>query len=481
MMRSAAAGSIALLASAQQQQQDWGTQGSWAILAPNTNGPSLAYRGPTMVAGTFVVTANNSGNGQMCAYAYDYVSNTWTQWPDIVGPAPINDPALFTIGGVVVAADETNYTNIATINSAAARSTVGYTWSFPLVSGGPAVPRFGQRYLVWGSTVYAFAGMDIATGAMHNDLWAIDSSRLAAAPSGGTGSDLPLMWAQVQGDNAPGFPPGRVGYSFSGSTGTMAALFGGVSLAPGAPAGMLADACFSPSNAAYCIFHQSVWAFLPGDKQAGAGAITGANWLHLNEGGAYGGPVPVGRFDHTAGIMGDQLFVYGGTGASGPLDEMWVYNLVSQAWGQVAPSQPRPSAINSDLGYGLGVVMGHHVYRFVQAADPVSGSPLANTGALWRWTPAASSGASTPPAAELPMHPGAVAALTIGVLLSVFNSALLVMLTRNAGALPDFLSGLCSGYRRPGGSRAGPDGFYASSSSDAPSLGADALYAPPPA
>lgn len=467
-------------------QQDWGTQGAWQLLTPSNPGPTLAYRGATYVAGTVVVTANNSGTGQTCALAFDPVANSWAQWPDLVGPAPIADPFAFAVGGTVVVIDETNVTNVATINSAAARSTVGYTWSWPLVTGGYPAPRYGMRFLPWGATVYAFGGMEIAGGAMHNDLWAIDSARLAAAPTGGTGGDLPLMWAQVQGDGTPGFPPGRVGYSLSATTGTMAVLFGGVSLAPNAPPGSLADICFTPATAAqFCVFHRSVWGFFPGDRQAGAGAQTGAAWVHLAEAGAYGGPTPAGRFDHTAGVIGDQLFVFGGTTAAGPTAEMWVYNLVSQAWGQVAPSAPAPVAPLTDLGYGVGVVMGHHMYRLAQAVDPASGVPLPNTAQVWRWAPTASSGGGAPPPADPPMHPGTVAGLTLGVLLSLVNTALLVALGRNAGALPEALCGM-GGWWRSRAARREP-GFYAATSSSldvdgaVPLAGAGELYAPPPA
>lgn len=124
------------------------------------------------------------------------------------------------------------------------------------------------------------------------------------------------------------------------------------------------------------------------------------------------------------------------------------------------------------------------MYRYVQQAD-ANGNPLPFTGALWRWAPVASAG-NTPPALSQPIHPGAVAAFVIGILLSIFNAVLLVALARNQGALPDSLMscfGFCGGasaggYKRP--SQAPVDGFYSSSAASGAS-GADAMYLPPPA
>ena len=449
--------------------QDWGTTGSWELLAPTTQAPATVYRGPGSVAGTLVVTANNSATGGMNAAAYDPFTNAWSPWPDVSQIVAVADPFCFSIGGVMVVIDETNLTAVATITSAAARSTVGYTWSAPLVTGGPPTPRFGQRFLAWGSTVWAFSGVDVTSGVTHNDLWAIDATRLAAAPSGGTGSDLPLMWAQVQPDGAPGMPPGRVGYSWVATTGSAAVLFGGVSVTAGAPPGTLPDVCYDPAQAAaYCYFHRSVWLFLPGDVQAGAGAASGANWLRLAEAGVNGGPVPTGRFSVTAGVIGDELFVYGGTTATGPAADMWVYNLLSQTWAPVAPSSPAPPVAGTDCGYGAGLVLGHHLYRVVQLVDAVSGDPLPNTAQLWRWTPTASvgGGSGTPAAAPTALTPAVTAALVVTILLSLANTALLVALARSGGVLPEWAQlpwcgGAGSGWRRPAAADAG---FYASSS-----------------
>lgn len=161
-MRSAILSILALSAAA----QDWGTVGAWETLIPTTSGPPLAFRGATTVAGTVVVIGNSSA-GNLAAFAFDPHTLIWSQWPDLT--VPINDPFTCSYGGTIMVVDETNVSSILTINSAAARSTVGYTWSSPQISGGPAAPRFGQRFIAWGSTILWFGGVEIGKCAASRD------------------------------------------------------------------------------------------------------------------------------------------------------------------------------------------------------------------------------------------------------------------------------------------------------------------------
>jgi len=306
---------------------------------------------------------------------------------------------------------------------------------------------------------------------MHNDLWGIDASLVAAATTGSPTPAVPLGWNLITPDNTPGVPPARVGYSLTTFGGGIV-MYGGVSLLPTAPPGTLPDVCFTPSTAAqFCHFHTNIWALIPGDIQANLNSLTGANWLRLAEVGAYAGPVPLGRFDMIAGAMGDQLFMHGGTTAAGPSNELWAYNLVSQTWQIVAPSVPAPSAA-SDLGYGVGVLLSRHLYRYVQAID-ANGYPMSGSGQLWRWTPSASGGAGPGPAPASTWPTAATGALVVGILLALVNTGLLIAIARNAGAslLPDAISSWACAMPSLGGGKGGSgggrravpaDGFYTS-------------------
>ncbi len=385
----------------------------------------------------------------------DVVANAWTQWPDL--PIPITAPFSFTMGGLVLMFDELNVNTVVAIDSANVLPPLpGAGWITLPISGGPPTPRVGQRFIAWGSTLYMFAGADVATAVQHNDLWATDLTSLTARQ--GTSA-----WMQVALDLTAGVPPARIGYTWTPFE-VGAVMYGGVSI-ENTP-GLNPYACFISSNANLCHFHQNVWAFLPGNKgQPSPNSITGASWVQLAEVGANGGPVPAGRFEHTAGNLGDQLYIFGGVTALGLSNEMWAYNLASQTWAQVTATTPWP--INGQVASGL--MLGRHFYQYISAPR---GSTGQNGGQLWRWAPSASSGSGAGAGPAPALHPGAVAGIVIGCLLGLANTVLLIAVAANAGALP---SSCVPAWPAKSGASAG---YYSSSAPTVVSGGEGGDYAP---
>lgn len=457
----------AALAAAAAAGQDWGTVGAWEQVIALGVPPALAYRKPVTVSGAFVVITNNTASGNMAASAYDWATNTWTTWPDMSSSsAQPSDPYSFASGGTVCVIDETAVTTLNCIDSA----NTGVGWAPVAVTGGPAAARVGQRFLAFGSALYAFGGVDLSSPApvYHNDVWAVDITaalaRVAPAPA----------WTQVTPDGAAGAPPPRVGYSLSESAGGLV-MFGGVSVDSSPAAAPFI--CFDPALAPRCTFHQHVWFLSPGLRGPPApGSLPGTAWTLLPSSGAYGGPLPPGRFDHTAGVSGDQLFVFGGTGAAGTLTDLWAWNGVSRTWARVQQTAPWPPT-PSDVGYGVGLVwpLGRHLVQYVQAVDG-AGNPAPGGGQLWRWAPAASSGGGGAPAPADAPHPGVVAGLAVGGLLGAANLALLLALAVNAGLVAPPCGG-AGAWRRAGGG-GGAAGYYVAATSGAAGAGAGA-YAPP--
>lgn len=410
--------------------QDWGTTGSWELLHPSNpeRAPSLAYRGPASGAGCFLTATNDTLNpGGMTVSMFDVALNRWETFPGI--PLNIVDPFMTEVGGQLFVIDETNFTNIAFIDTSAARSTVGYPWTVPRVYDGPS-PRYGQRFVPWGALIYTFGGYDLSTGVFHNDMWALPAGVVI------TGYQLPPpSWSQVATDGVAGFPRGRVGYTLT-AFGTSIIMFGGVSLLPTAPAGAHPDVCFTPSTSSVCEFHSHVWMFSPGNPgPPGEITVSGSQWRQL---AARGAPTtPLGRFDHVAGGMSDQLYVYGGTTAAGGVNEMWVYNIATESWAPVQPSYPAPDLGPSDVGYGVGLVMGRHLYRYAQGVDG-GGDPLSGTGQLWRFFPSATGGGGgggSPPSTTATTSPGLTTAVVFAVIVGVANFALLFLVAKNSQLL----------------------------------------------
>lgn len=250
----------------------------------------------------------------------------------------------------------------------------------------------------------------------------------------------------------------------------------------------------SPSSPAppECFFHHHVWAFLPGQtdwfvpgSDGTAQKYDSTAWVMLNDAGANGGPVPAGRTEHCAGNLGDQLYIYGGMSATGPVapsDALWTYNLASQTWVNIPSANPSPS-IGYRGSYVTGTFIAHHFYAFVENYDQNS----QGGGQLWRWSP---NNAALPPGMASPAPynaSGHTAGIVIGILVGLANLYLLWLLVGNAGVdlLPAGLAGLlpaslpCGG----GGGGAKSAGYYSAASSGSSAANASgyaaSAYAPP--
>ena len=429
-------------------QAVWGTTGEWeslqaSIVNPQDT-PNLAYRGATHAAGSVIFTTNDLTNpGGLGVSMYDVANRRWQTWDGV--PIPINDPFPFEVGGQVFVLDESNITQLAFVDASDARAQVGPVWSTPVIGDGPAPSRYGMRFVAWGSLVYFFGGVDQGSAVTaHSDMWALSSGVvLTGQPFAG--------WTQVAQDGTLPISA-RSGYTWA-TFGTFVLLFGGVSLQPTAPPGTPLEACFDPASARQlCAFSSEVWQFTPGNPgPVGSLAVTPGQWALLGGGGAPtgAGPSPSGRFDMVTGVISDQMYVYGGTTATGASTEMWAYNAITQVWGLVTPSLPAPDAAAlNDVGYGVGTWLGRHFYRFRQSVS-ASGDPLPGTGQLWRWAPSATgSAAAAAPTCPAPAAISAAAytahswGLAIGILVGVFNTYLLVLVVRNSAL--DVLA-LCKG------------------------------------
>ena len=214
--------------------------------------------------------------------------------------------------------------------------------------------RVGLRFVPFGSTLYAFGGYAPTPNPPNTnwpaDLWGMD---ITSAIATGTGVWYPMSPDTTDPTNAAaavGYPGGRAGYSWTPFQ-VGAVMYGGVSrtLAGGDPRECIRPTPPATTPPADCFWHQHVYGLLPGRgiplqilnsngfyppgtcqvpvpscQCPKGGCITGSSWLQMSLTGADGGPVPAGRALHSAGSMGDQVYIYGGVTAAGPvLNEMW--------------------------------------------------------------------------------------------------------------------------------------------------------------
>ena len=421
------------------------------------------------------------------AQPFNYIPNT----------APVVAPFLFTIGGIAAVIDETVPSTIYAIDTTAGLTAGQGAWSTVTTTTPPPLGRVAQRFLSWGSVLYMFGGYNQNTFSMANDLWALDATPVVASTMVPPPNPMPSAgWMQVTTTSAANgiitgddYPPPRVGYTWTGFS-IGATLMGGISNSD-ANGQYDVTLCWStlPNYVppATCRWHQHVYIFLPGygtltpasiDPKTGLmiGGTPTLAWKRLALTGDNG--VPAGRAEHSAGSMGDQLYIYGGYTQQGLSSEMWTYNLVSESWTLVPATTPNPSqnlvpgsgTVRIGRGFTTGTTVGRHFYVWQQSfSGAANGQPQQNTGSLWRWTadnvPAGGGGGGGAAPVSNAIAIGHTWGIVIGILIGLGNLYYLVQLAAHAGvgcalpsiSLPSF----------GGGAAKGPGGYYASSASAA--------------
>ena len=344
--------------------------------------PDQAFHHATTVPGYFLVPANltqASGNSVMDLYIFNLATNVWSN-PFAYIPFPQYSngfpaiPFLFANGGTAVLVNEQDPFTLSTIDATAANNAE-YATIYLNSNSVTMQGRVGQRFINFGSTLFMFGGWNPTQGVMYNDMFALDLTFAIAAAYLAPGQAV-ASWTQVSPladpttSITPGYPSPRMGFSWTDMH-VGAAMYGGVSrTTPGASP---LD-CFAwrrpgwggapvPSPPTDCIFHHHVFRLLPGlgsglngPDPSPAPYMPATAWTELNSFTGVNGQVPQPRALHTAGLMGDQLYIYGGVTAAGPVQEMWVYNLVAESWASVTSSGPTP------LGFGVGCVIGRYVF-----------------------------------------------------------------------------------------------------------------------
>jgi len=443
--------------------QVWGTSGSWDIVLPvpdssgNLNQPQQAYWNGAFVSGTLLLTANSTlpgyQAGSLDLYKFNIVTQTWVAPYEFVPGGPANapkEPFIFSYGGFAVLVDEANPALMFFIDSNAAPNS---GWTAITVTP-PTDPTFqgrlGQRFLVWGSSLYMFGGyapaISPALPVQYNDLWVLGLSQAILGTAGATWTKLSPA-ADPNSGLVASYPPPRIGYTWTPYQ-VGAIMFGGLSTSK---QGDDVFSCFrqvTPNPD--CFFHENVWGLLPGylNTQGSSPVMPPAAWVRLGYAGANGGPTPTGRAFHSSGQMGNQLYVYGGFTAKGPSSELWAYDLMSQNWGLVTSSGPAPS------GRGPAIVAGFHFYVYSQNFIPGSGvSPT--SGQLYRWSPTLFAGGGgnnqgNNNAALTAVATGHTVGIVFGLLLGLANLYVLFRLAQNARlSICDFGSATGKAYSLP--------------------------------
>jgi len=133
------------------------------------------------------------------------------------------------------------------------------------------------------------------------------------------------------------------------------------------------------------------------------------------------GPLPEGRNLHTASVVGENMYIFGGLKYMNvPVNDLWAYNVVLQVWKKLEPSGsiPAPGAVN----WAMGVTIGGKVYYY------------GDKGELWAYNPHVNPDTTT--TEESTSTTGLTAAITLNILISAAVAVLAYLIYRHTTREP---------------------------------------------
>ena len=447
----AALAASAALAAAQNSPPG-GTVGVWDHIQPNNNGAGInPYPGsPTNPLTSLwshsafgeaaVFVAGNDASGAANLFAFDVVSWIWTPFASKISNFQSAD--LFFYGGFALAAGGTTDDFSQQLNFI--QTTVGPTNSSWLSASMTGVPSAhdGHRLITLGGLLYMIGGFtqDATRGwEASNAMWAADLAGFFASPNNGPGDPgATIAWSRVQPINAPGVFSGRGAFSVVVYSATIV-LFGGLTRTLPGPSGPDPVCALPNSN---CVTYNDVWFYQPGlmaqplDSNLCGGGNCG--WSQASVSGAN---VPPGRYGHAAGVLADNMYIFGGVSSSGVFySDLWVFNIEDLVWVQATSSFRGISGLPSlqtffpsmsVVGHHLYVEMtgdtgGHAIYRWVPEARTPSGGGGGNNGNSGTYDAIAQ---------------GHTAGIVMGIMLGIANTAFLYVVFVRTGGFAKLMGG----------------------------------------
>jgi len=461
-----AASAAAQLLAAAQVSPPGGTVGVWDHIQPNNNAQGVnPYPGnpalPNPIttlwphstfgeSGVFVA-GNVDATNTAYLFGFDVVSWIWTPFTNTITNFQAAD--LFSYGGFALAAGGATDDNSQQLYFIPTNAGPDAFWQNASMTGVPSA-HDGHRFITFGGLLFMIGGFtnDATRGwEASNAMWASDLAAFFASANNGPGDpNANVPWVQVQPINSPDVFSGRAAFSLNTYSATIY-LFGGLTRALPGPTGP-DPVCKLPGSA--CVVYNDLWLFQPGlmssvlSDQLCKGGNCGWRMVGVN-----GASIPPARYGHAAGVLADNLYVFGGVDANGNFfSDLWVFNIEDRVWtaaqssfrgitGLPSPQTFFPSM--SVVGHHLYVEMtgdagGHAIYRWVPEAPAVP-TPTPSTPSPAPSTPSApSSGGSSGSEAIAQGH---TAGIVIGVSVGLANLALLYVLFVRTGGFTKLFVG----------------------------------------
>jgi len=170
-----------------------------------------------------------------------------------------------------------------------------------------------------------------------------------------------------------------------------------------------------------CLYYNDIWIYMPiSDK-----------WTQLMP----NGDAPVARWGHSAAVLGEDMYVFGGTIAAGTvINDLWGYNFPYGVWQKLSPSGASPSGRFTQTM----VTIGDSIIMY--GGNNMAG---ANYNEIWSYSPHKGVGDTED---DLEEHTvGIKASLIVAILLSAIIAMFSILVYRHvAGGSSTYVSGVTS-------------------------------------
>jgi hypothetical protein len=435
--------SAALPFTAAQVSPPGGTVGVWDHIQPNNNAngqnpypgnpalpnPVTSLWSHSTFGDSAVFVAGNDASGTARLFGFDVVAWMWTPFTPASPLSSFQAADFFSFGGFVLAAGGSTDDNSQQLAFIPTNAGPAAAWLTATMTGVPSA-HDGHRLIAFGGLLFMIGGFtnDATQGwKASNAMWAADLAGFFASVNNGPGDpNANIAWQLVQPINSPGVFSGRGAFSLNIYSATIV-LFGGLTRSLPGPNGPDPVCALPGSN---CVVYNDLWLFQPGLMKGPLSATMCNNvncgWRQV---GVNGASIPPPRYGHAAGVLADNLYVFGGVDAGGKyLSDLWVFNLEDRVWTAAKSSFQGITALPSPQTFFPSMsVVGHHLY--VEMTGDAGGH------AIYRWVPEAPapSGGGSGGSGGDAIATGHTAGIVIGVSVGLANLALLYVLFVRTG------------------------------------------------
>jgi N-acetylneuraminic acid mutarotase len=296
--------------------------GQWKRLKPTGSPPTnpKIWHTGTSIGGTMYTIGGEQGSTtNYVVETYNPDTNAYGTLPNSQLPTGLTAADMDDVGGMLFVFGGLSSTTNDMLNDVYVLHPTNTSSGWKIIESDEEIPpRNGHTATAIGGEIFVFGGWDQTQ--YFADLWSFDVSALYLNNS--------VDWVFTYNFG----PSPRNGHSMVAYGGDLY-MFGG--FWHNISYGTYVD-CFDEP----CLWYNDMWVY----------TVMGDKWTQIFP----GGELPVPRYGHTATVIGENMYVFGGNSQEALLNDMWAYSFPFNVWQQLKPSGSAPTPRYSALAVSIG-------------------------------------------------------------------------------------------------------------------------------